>query len=879
VRVAAACALLAASAGELRADPRDVFGLPEKGAEKALDCADGTDFGCARATDPLSDAVPYALATWLPAKYLLTLPVADSTHDAVAGYALGASRDEAGVNFAGANGLENRWTINGAPADSIRTGGADTRVPLTFLDGILVTAGGFAARDRTSTGGTIDAQLRSGTADHELEAHVWAGLSAAARHVTTGPGEYQVRNGTLDAGPDVSASVVATGPLGAHLGGTTWYALGIAPEVSRATFTFTAARLRDTNNDGFPDGGPGVLETDVIETNQVTPINYNIPVMARVGLDRGPHHLDLSVVGSIADATRYTFNSTLPSGGVDATNVIGDAIATYKGEWKDTRARLQVAWHHNSHTETARTDSASSIPQQLTAYVPSPLADDVTLGIQCDDSSASDPYPMLANCPVPVGWFYSGGAGLLQNLTADRETITADVAHRIDNNVVRVGVTAENSLLTTDSRFTGGEQLRSLFVGEQSVRHFLAPDQPCSADITTSCSYVDVSELLYRTLHAAAYVEDTWAAAPNITVDGGLRWEMMWVGPVLHFSNELAPRLGAVWDPLGNGRSRVWVSMGRSYAMLPAGLGSTILLHDRTVDEITFMGTTTRAVNTGEALLVAPGVEPIAQDELTAGAEVAALRQLRARIWGQGRWLRRGLDSTPEGFDNPGRVDGMPALRDTELVAVELESNAVANFVLRVGYLWGHTTGSWTGAYDPRSGAALYNTADFDVTAVNQNGLLPTDMGSRLYFEAQRRGRLGPVDMSVATRFTVAAGRPRDAVGDGPDGLVYLIDRGEYGRGPLQTQANLRLAATYRRFEVTLDLFNLFDRRDATNMDTVFAGGVIHPIEGGTSEDLVFLRTDDGDSPGRPATRSQTYAQGTAFQAPFSAVLGVHRAF
>ncbi|MEO8844068.1 MAG: hypothetical protein ABI591_04770 [Kofleriaceae bacterium] len=878
MRVAAACALLAASAGELHADPRDVFGLA-KGAEKALDCADGTDFGCARATDPLSDSVPYALASWLPAKYLLTLPVADSTHDAVAGYALGASRDEAGVNFAGANGLENRWTINGAPADNLRTGAADTKVPLTFLDGIMVTAGGFAARDRTSTGGMIDAQLRSATADHELEAHVWFGLSAAARHITAGPGVYQVRTGTLDAGPDVSASVVATGPLGAYLGGTTWYVLGIAPEVSRATFNFTAARLRDTDNNGFPDGGPGVLATDVIETNQIMPINYNVPVMARVGLDRGPHHLDLSIVGSIADATRYTINSTLPAGGVDATNVIGDAIATYKGEWKDTRAHLQLAWHHNSHTESARTDAAADLPQQLTAYVPTPLADDVTLGLQCADGGSNDPYPALTNCPVPVGWFYSGGAGLLQDLTADRLSITADVAHRFDHNVVRIGGTAENSLLKTDSRFTGGEQLRSLFIGEQSVRHFLAPDQPCSADVTVPCSYTDVSELLYRTLHAAAYVEDTWAAAPNLTVDGGLRWEMMWVGPVLHFSNQLAPRLGAAWDPLGNGRSRVWVSMGRSYAMLPAGLGSTILLHDRTVDELTFMGSTSRAVNTGEALLVAPRVEPIAQDELTAGAEVAALRQLRARVWGQGRWLRRGLESTPEGFDNPGRVDGMPALRDTELLAVELESNALAAFVLRVGYLWGHTTGSWTGAYDPRSGAALYNSSDFDVTSVNQNGLLPTDLGSRLYFEAQRRGRLGPVDMSVATRFTVAAGRPRDALGHGPDGLVYLIDRGEYGRGPLQTQANLRLAATYRRFEVTLDLFNLFDRRDATNLDTVYAGGAIHPIEGGTPEDLVFLRTDDGDSPGRPATRSQTYAQATAFQAPFSAVLGVHRSF
>ena len=90
-------------------------------------------------------------------------------------------------------------------------------------------------------------------------------------------------------------------------------------------------------------------------------------------------------------------------------------------------------------------------------------------------------------------------------------------------------------------------------------------------------------------------------------------------------------------------------------ADVAAGVGSTILLHDRTADDLTFQGSTTRSVNTGAALSVADGVQPITQDELTAGFEVAALRQLRARIWVQGRWLERGLESTPTGFDNPGR--------------------------------------------------------------------------------------------------------------------------------------------------------------------------------------------------------------------------------
>jgi len=874
VRIGASCALVVCGAGLAHADPRDAFGFKPKPVEAPIDCGDGRDFGCAAATDPLADAVPYALSTWLPSTYLLSLPVADATHDAVASYALGASRDEAGANFGGANGLENRWTIDGAPADNVRLGGADTRVPLAFLDGILVTAGGFAARDRTSTGGTIDARLKGGTTTHEVDVRVWAGLSAEARHSPITTQAYQLRTLKIDPGPAVSASIVATGPLGAMLGGHAWYAAGIAPALLQTKFAFTASSLVDADNDGAPDGLPGYVTTQLIETTRVSPITWSVPAMARLGLDRGVHHVELTLVGSAGSSARFLSNSTLQAGGVDATNIVADGIATWRGEWKSTHARVQAAWHRNTHREAARDPNAADTPQLLSAYIPESLPDDPLLAKKCSDT-VDDPYPNVPNCPIPFGWFASGGAGPLLDLTADRPSLTADIAHRIDRNVVRAGVTGEDSRLVLESSFTGGEQLRTLFPGEVSQRRYVDENLVCPEDPTKTCPYVDTSTLTYRTRYTAAYVEDTWHAAPDISVDGGLRWELMWVGPAMHLSNELAPRLGWTWDPLGNGQSRVWTSMGRSFAMLPTGLGATILRRDRTADDISFGGSQSRSVDTGLPLLVAPGVEPIAQDELTAGAEIAVKRAFRVTGWLQGRWLRRGLESTPEGFDNPGRVDGMPAIRETTIAAVEISTAPTAKLVLRAGYMYGHTTGSWTGAYDPRGGAVLYNSTDFDVTAVNQNGVLPTDAGHRVFFEGQRRGRLGAVELAVATRFTVVSGRPRDALGDSSDGLIYLIGRGEAGRGPLTTQANVRLAASWRHFDLTLDLFNLFDRRDATNIDQIYAGGAIAPIEGGTPEDLIFLKTASGT----PAIRRTAYQVGTAFQSPFSAVLGVHRAF
>jgi hypothetical protein len=863
-------------------DPRDAFGFkkrpPKSGAASAAaDCGDGRAFGCTTTTDPLADtASPYALATWLSARYLLSLPVADATHDAVAHYALGASRDDAGVSIAGATGLENRWTIEGAPADGMRTGAVDTRVPLVFLEGLTVTTGGFTARDRTSTGGTIDARLRTGTKTHEIEAHGWAGYTTTPRQRPILPNTYTVRRGKLEQGPEVTVQAVATGPAGNVLGGTAWYAAGLGVETGSTTFTWRAATLVDGDRDGVPDGVPGRVKLGLVDDYTESPVTWRIPVMLRAGLDRGVHHLDATLVGTAGSDVRYLYNSTLQASGVDGLGGQGDAMLTWRGTWKDTRVRAQLAWHRAMRTEDARDPRARDIPQLLSAYIPDMLADDPTLSAACSDDPATDLYPDVPNCPVPVGWFASGGAGPLSDVTGDRPSVTLDIAHRIGNHVVRVGTTAEDTRLVTKTRFTGGAQLRSLFPGHISERRFADPDTICNTDASLPCPTVPENVLRWRTRYTAAYIEDTWRAADNLNVDAGLRWELMWVGTVLHFSDQLAPRLGASYEPtFTQGRAKIWTSMGRSFAMLPAGLGQTILQRERTVDNVTSMFGEGRIVETGAVTPVASGVQPVAQDELTTGARVQLAQALALATWLQGRWLRRGLDTTGSTVDNPGRLGGTPAIRDTGLFAIEVSSAPTLKTILRIGYMYGRTIGSWSGPFDPREGAVLYAGSDFDATSANLLGRLPTDIGHRTYIEGQRAGTVGPLKLSIALRVTASSGKPRSAIADSDEGLVYLLPRGGMGRGPAITQTNLRVGATWQGFDFTLDLFNVFNRREATSVDELYAGGAVRPIDRGTPEDLVFLKTTDGEQ----AARRASFATASQYQSPRSAVLGIQRGF
>jgi TonB dependent receptor len=879
----ASLAGLFASPAAFADDPRDLFGLGPKPAAPPPSCDDGRTFGCETALDPFDEVSPYALRTWLPGRYLLRLPVADARHDTVASFALGASRDDAGPTFGGATGLENTWTIEGAPVESLRNGNVETRVPLAFLDTLLVTAGGFAARDRTSSGGVIEARLLRGGDRHEQAANAWVTFFTEADRKRPIPrASFQLRRIEFLPRQDLSAAVVGTGPLPRLLGGKAWYAAGIAPTLGLTDVRWRAARLVDLDADGIPDGFPGLVVVQPIteETEGVT--DYSIPVMARAGWRRGPHELELTLLGTAAGDSVYFANATRQAAGVDRQTWTGDLIASWRGSWRDTRVRGVLSWHRSTRHDSAHDPAAAGIPQLQTAYVPTTIPEDPLLAELCDDANPEDQWPGVPNCPVPFGFFLSGGAGLLTETVADRPVVSVDAAHRRGSHILRAGGVFDDARLVNRSRFTGGELVSSLFEGFVSHQRFFrgsCPEDPAAMP----CDYIPESQITYRTRYVAAYAEDTFQLAPNIRANGGLRWELMWIGPYLHQSKQFAPRLGVAWDVIGDGSSRLFAGMGRSFIMLPAGTGTTVIARPATVRDVEFQGELFRNTDLGGIYPPVAGIQPAAQDEATVGFEIGRPRTARAAVWLQARSLRRAYETVvvnPEtlelGFDNPGRHPGeTPARRDTTQLAVEISTDPAARTVVRASYLYGRVIGSWTGPVDPRQGQTAYAGDDWDLDSANYIGPLPTDPGHRVFVEGERRGRLGSVDLGVAARLTVGSGRPRNVIADTGLGIIYLLPRGSAGRAPAVSQANVRVSARWHRFDLSLEVSNLFDRQTATSFDEIYAGGAVRPIIGGTEADLVFLRTEDGDLP----ERRPAYRLPAAFQAPIAATLGIHRAF
>jgi hypothetical protein len=862
VAVTLICARAHAGGAPSSDDARALFDLPPPTVAATPSCATLGSFGCVMPTDTMEAFAPAAVGEALDASWLRDLPRAELTHDRLAQYAAGASQDAIGLFVPGASAIENRWLVEGAPADDIITGGAGTRVPLAFLASIDVTTGGFAARDRASTGAIVDAELRRGGATHEVEAAAWLTAGAPAHDVVDA--NYLPVTGAFGAQLAATAAVTAGGPAPVRGG---WYFAGVQARVAPSRFTGTARRLVDTDDDGLPERDPdGALTTEIISTRGETATTWDVPFVARAGVARGAHDLALTVVGDWTGDTSFDPMATLSAGAVDTRRLTGDAIATWHGRWDKTRAYVQWAWHRDAIAQSAHDPAAAAIPAQDTAFVPNGalLPDDFALGAACDDSAADDPFPLIANCPVATGYFARGGAGFLSDTTADRPSVTASLAHLVGAHRLEAGVTGEDTRMVERDRFTGGVLERSVFgLDEIDTRFVELGGGPDTCD-GAPCRFLDSATTTYRERTAAAWLEDTWRPDPRVAADVGVREEYVHVGDAASM-HELLPRASLAWDPLGGGTSRVFAGFARTTPALPLALSRTIAGGPTTLDRVLLPGApATDFLHPQPGTALAIGTSPMVVDNVTIGGEVAVRSAVRLGIAGQWRVLRRAIESDGT------LITDVAALRDSGALTVQLATAPGGPFAMRLAYTYARAVGNWSGPADPAAGATFYSGPDFAGTP--PVGAVPSDLGHRLIAEVVTSRKHGLYTWIVGGRAALTSGAPLGAV-DGTGAVI--LARGTLGRAPLATAADIHVAVRRGRVEVGLDVRNVFDHRPPTAFDQRYSSDGIPPISGGDLAALTFARTDDGALP----ARNPNFGSPTAYLAPLTAVLYARAAY
>ncbi len=231
----------------------------------------------------------------------------------------------------------------------------------------------------------------------------------------------------------------------------------------------------------------------------------------------------------------------------------------------------------------------------------------------CDDVAAdpTDPYPMISNCPV-LGYSLNG-AGFLEQRNNDRMSGQIALTQRVKlagHHTFKLGADIEKTTYDSHRGYTGGAFWRqsSRFNpagalgargGTWTKRTLLNIDEaagtiPCLGG-TVMCSEAGPLEASDGGINAntanrnlGAYIQDEWEIRPNLTLNAGLRWESQTGGTAdflkntidpgtgetipsnaFTIGNMLAPRIGLIFDPTQEGRSKIFAHWGRFYESIP----------------------------------------------------------------------------------------------------------------------------------------------------------------------------------------------------------------------------------------------------------------------------------------------------------------------
>lgn len=554
--------------------------------------------------------------------------------------------------------------------------------------------------------------------------------------------------------------------------------------------------------------------------------------------------------------------------------------------------------------------------------------------------------PVMA-CPVTGnGATYSlGGPGLISESTADRLQARANASYRFEllgTHTARAGVDVEWTRVDVNKAYSGTVQLTDTtggnLLGVRDQAFVAGPDERVPLlNVRTTPSQ----------LSTGAFLQDTWRLLDVVTVNGGLRYDSQQLfasnGQLgLALNHLLSPRVGLVYDFTRQGRSKVFANYAVYQQHLPLHLADRALSGEHATltsypgcpsvphptsdctapSNAAPLNTDPLAPSPGSVrvsdgrLMVDPDLKPMAKGELTAGLEYEVLTGLRVGLVGTHHWLMNAVEtvSIDDGatwfVGNPGAglAKSLPKAERKYFAATLYGSRAFSNgWLVQGSYTLSSLSGNYAGLFRPETGELEPGVSrDFDTRSVTANrwGFLPSDRTHQVKAYVAK-------DFELSSALAVRAGVTWEGLSGTPlsylatDPLVgedeaFVFARGSAGRTPWTHTVNVRGALVWRMtkeqtVQVSLDIFNLFNLQEATELSQRLSSAAILPasvpagtepaqaacFSGNTPTCQTALRkvTPGGVVPVQQADLNGGFKQPLAFQQPLSVRLGVKLSF
>jgi len=604
------------------------------------------------------------------ARELAKLPIAQNV-DAIIQLAPNTTRVDSryagGASFAGGGASENAYYINGFPVTNPLTQLGASELPFGAIAQAQILTGGFGAEFGRSVGGVVNITTKSGTNNWEFGAMASIepdSLRAKSKDLRYGnTGNFPTTDGTLYRAREANEQTQKR--YGTYLSG---------PIIKDKLFMFVSAETTKTDTEGT-DATNGIR----IGGSQAAGWNASKRTVDRYfgKLDwniTDDHRLELSLIGDTPEVKTNYYDYVY--GGPNTPGKTTGKLASSKTEKNvnDNGAEVQIIKYTGNITndftvQALYGQSKSKHINEFAGYDPNLFVTSFTP----ETSAPGINYVNKQTVSTATGNVLPTGA-------QDKiESFRLDLEYKWREHTIRFGLD-NNKLSSTnagESSIGGGTWTYLRQANPAAVFNVnginAQPTNSTGAPLgaqgyyVTKTLFTDVTNAYSN--QDAQYLEDKWQVTPNVLLTVGVRREGFDnqngdKQKYLEMTNQIAPRVSAVWDVAGDASTKVFGSAGRYHLQIPThlavrGAGRSL----NTVQAFTYTGVDANGAPTGLQQLSVPAssnneygqekpfmtlaatdLKPTYQDEVTFGFEKAWSPDLNFGVKATYRTLKSTID-------------------------------------------------------------------------------------------------------------------------------------------------------------------------------------------------------------------------------------------
>ena len=492
------------------------------------------------------DASSTTTGSVLSSELLEKVPVGRRFSDALylaPGVSSGGSVGSANPSISGGSGLDNQYVVDGVNVTnqgygalgsySIIFGSLGNSTPFDFIKEIQVKTGGYEAEFGQSTGGVVNVITKSGSNSFRGSVFAYSRPGALQGDYK----EFQSENGTVQFGKNEQSDA------GFEVNG---------PIIRNRLFFFGAVNPSwETREFQAPAGFP--LESLGFVERKRSNMNYSAKATWQIA---SSHRIDASFFGD-------------PSKGELGPQRISALTA-------QTTSRYSELGKYGGNNQTVRYDGVLS----------------PTFLIEASFANARN---QIEELPAVDEWFVrdfrvtptvtSGGIGFFEagNDSRNRQ-FKVKGTNIVSGHQLSYGFQYDNVIYSQLSDRTG-----PTFTTSDGRTTATGGQVDILADVNFGQIYrvIRANYNLGRDTDQKYYnffVQDSWKVSDRLTINPGIRYEQQSLSGTLvqdfELKNNWAPRVGVIYDVLGNGRSKLYANYGIFYARIPNDLAARALSAD-----------------------------------------------------------------------------------------------------------------------------------------------------------------------------------------------------------------------------------------------------------------------------------------------------------